>query len=91
VTVYAIVLTRRAKRALDADLPESVAAACYEFIHSELAQNPFRVGKPLKPPFDPAWVARRGEYRVIYTINNKIVTVTVLTIEHRRDAYHRSN
>jgi mRNA interferase RelE/StbE len=35
----------------------------------------------------PAWSARRGEYRVIYLIDDGRVVVEVVTIVHRRDAY----
>ena len=34
-----------------------------------------------------SWAARRGEYRVRYTIVNSTRTVQVLDISHRRDAY----
>jgi mRNA interferase RelE/StbE len=30
---------------------------------------------------------RQGKYRIIYTIYNEIVTVVVLRISHRKDAY----
>ena len=70
-------------------LPESVAAACWEFIRGPLAENPRRVGKPLDPPMDGMWAARRGEYRVIYTIHESRVVVEILRIAHRRDVYRR--
>ena len=38
-------------------------------------------------PFEGHWRARRGEYRVRYTINDVRVEVVVLDIRHRRDAY----
>ncbi|MGW3466887.1 type II toxin-antitoxin system RelE/ParE family toxin [Saccharopolyspora sp. NPDC000995] len=30
---------------------------------------------------------RRGEYRALYSIDDNEVTVTVVTVAHRRDAY----
>ncbi|UUO02879.1 type II toxin-antitoxin system Phd/YefM family antitoxin, partial [Mycolicibacterium novocastrense] len=45
---YRIEMTRAAKRALTEELPESVAVACWEFIRGPLADNPHRVGKPLR-------------------------------------------
>ena len=45
---YAIYFSPRARRALHVDLPEAVAAACAEFIFGPLAENPHRVGKPLR-------------------------------------------
>ena len=42
---------------------------------------------PLRKPFEGQWRARRGEYRVRYTIDDKNDTVTVRDISHRRGAY----
>ena len=84
---YSIRLSRQAKRALTLDLPEAVAAACFEFIYGPLAEDPFRVGKQLNPPFWPKYSARRGEFRVIYTIVEQEVIVEVAVIQHRRDVY----
>ncbi len=85
--VFTIRLSRQAKRALTTDLPEAVAAACFEFIFGPLAANPHRVGKQLQPPLWPKYSARRGEYRVIYTIHDQTVIVDVVAIQHRRDVY----
>lgn len=72
-----------------ARLPESVAAAVIEFVYGELAADPRRVGKPLRAPLDGAFSARRGEYRVVYEIDDGRVVITLLTIDHRRDVYRR--
>ncbi len=84
---YKITWSRAAKRALEKDLPESVAAACIEFIRGPLAENPQRVGKALRAPFEGLHSARRGEFRVIYRIEEERVTVYVAQVRHRRDAY----
>ena len=86
---YEVVFTRSARRALEITLPESVAAAAFEFIVGQLASNPRRVGKPLREPLAPLYSARRGEYRVLYRIEDQRLVIEVVTIEHRRDAYHR--
>jgi len=77
-----------AKRALTHDLPESVSIACFEFIAGPLSENPHRVGKQLGPPFWPQYSARRGEFRIVYTIVDDILVVTVVSIKRRRDVYH---
>ncbi len=84
---YAIYLSPRARRALDIDLPEAVAAACVEFIFGPLAENPHRVGKSLRDELAGSYAARRGEFRVIYTIHEDRVAVRVISVRHRRDAY----
>ncbi|MDJ1113442.1 type II toxin-antitoxin system RelE/ParE family toxin [Microbacterium sp. LX3-4] len=86
---YGVVFTRSARRALEVSLPESVAAAAFEFIVGPLAQNPRRVGKPLREPLAPLYSARRGEYRVLYRIEDDRLVIEVVTIEHRRDVYRR--
>jgi mRNA interferase RelE/StbE len=86
---FEIIFTRSARRALENTLPESVAAAAFEFIVGPLADNPKRVGKPLKAPLGPLYSARRGEYRILYDINDEQVIIRIVTIEHRRDVYHR--
>ncbi|MCV7196204.1 type II toxin-antitoxin system RelE family toxin [Mycobacterium angelicum] len=84
---YRIELTRAARRALTASLPTSVAVACWEFIRGPLADNPRRVGKPLRGELDGRYSARRGEFRVIYQIFDQRVVVRVIHIAHRRDLY----
>lgn len=68
-------------------LPESVAAAIAEFATGPLLENPFRVGKPLMREPAGYHVARRGDYRVIYRIDETAVTVRVVRIDHRADVY----
>ena len=84
---YRVRVTRSAARQLAESLPETVAAACVEFLYGPLAQQPQRVGAPLRKPFEGHWRARRGEYRVRYTINDERSEVIVIDISHRRDAY----
>ena len=84
---YAVTFSHQARRALTHDLPEPVAAACFEFIAGPLADDPHRVGKPLRAPLDGLWSARRGEFRVLFEIHEHRVLVHVVTIRHRRDAY----
>lgn len=86
---YEVVFTRTARRALEQDLPEKVAAAAFEFIMGALRENPRRRGKPLREPLAPLYSARRGEYRVIYRILDERLVVDVVSTAHRRDAYHR--
>lgn len=84
---YRVRVARTAARQLAEALPESVAAACIEFLYGPLADDPHRVGAPLRKPFEGHWRERRGEYRVRYTIDDAREEVSVLDISHRRDAY----
>ncbi len=71
---YAIAWTAPGRRAL-ARLPEKVATAVVEFLYGSLAVSPHRVGKPLKLGLDGLYSARRGDYRVIYRINDHCAVV----------------
>jgi mRNA interferase RelE/StbE len=88
-TPYEVVFTRTARRALERDLPEKIAAAAFEFIMGALRENPHRLGKPLREPLTPLYSARRGEYRILYRIIDERLVIEVVSITHRRDAYHR--
>lgn len=80
---------RPARRALIEELPEVVAVAAFEFCIRALAANPRRVGSRLNAPLDDYFSARRGTYRVVYTINEEISVVFVEWVGHRSDAYRR--
>jgi len=84
---YRVTLSASARRALTDDLPEAVALACFEFIRGPLAENPHRVGKALSGRLQGRHSARRGEFRIIYRIDDDRILVEVITIVHRRDAY----
>ncbi len=83
---YRVVLRPAAVRALQR-MPEKISVACWEFIHGPLAENPHRVGKPLLEPLAPQYSARRGEYRVLYLIEDEQVTIIITSVTHRADAY----
>ncbi|MDQ1295537.1 MAG: mRNA interferase RelE/StbE [Actinomycetota bacterium] len=80
---YALRLSRSARRSLELDLPESVAAAVWEFINGDLLVNPYRVGRALRFDLEGYHSARRGMYRVIYRILDDEVVVEVVKISHR--------
>lgn len=84
---HTVTWSRAAQRALARDLPESVAVACLEFVLGLLADNPHRVGKALRAPFEGLHSARRGDFRVIYRIEDARIHIHVVSIQHRRDAY----
>jgi mRNA interferase RelE/StbE len=45
-----------------------------------VAANPHRLGKPLEVPFEDVLSTRRGEYRALYTVNDRTRVVTVLAV-----------
>ena len=85
-SVFAIAWTTASRRA-PTRLPEKVATAVVEFLYGSLAASPHRVGKPLKLSLEGLYSARRGDYRVIYRVDDEQRLVTVIAIEHRSDIY----
>jgi mRNA interferase RelE/StbE len=81
---YRVVIAPSAARQLHEKLPEAVAWACFEFIRGPLAAEPRRVGAPLRKPFEGQWRARRGSYRIRYTIDETAEVVHVLDVDAER-------
>ena len=87
--MYKILLTRAAEKdyrylfKTNRPIANRINAA----LHA-LANDPTQ-GKPLKLTLKGKWSYRVGVYRVIYSIEHKILTVYVLDIGHRRDVYGR--
>src|SRR5260370_41857518 len=69
-------------------LPMKIAAAALEAIHS-IAANPRRMGKPLHLELKGQWSARRGPYRIIYSIDDSTDAITVMANAHRGDRARR--
>jgi len=86
---YEVRLSRAASRALAERLPLGVASAIWEFLTGPLADNPRRLGKPLSGNLAGYHSARRGSYRVVYSITDNPEVITVVRIDHRRSVYHR--
>jgi mRNA-degrading endonuclease RelE of RelBE toxin-antitoxin system len=83
---FTVAWTAPAQRALRR-LPEKAEAAAVEFIYGSLASNPHRLGKRLRYELAGLHSARRGEYRVMYRINEDQQIIEIAAIEHRSDAY----
>jgi mRNA-degrading endonuclease RelE of RelBE toxin-antitoxin system len=87
VKQYEIDVKARALKVLSEKLPPKIIDAVTNFIYGPLAENPKRVGKRLNAPFVGQWTAKRGDYRVIYAIDEERGVVTVLDIAHRAHVY----
>ena len=70
-------------------LSEKTATAVVEFAYEGVAQNPRRVGHSLRFELESKHSARRGEYRVVYEIDDGDHVVTILAIDHRSKVYRR--
>ena len=77
-----------ARRALQR-LPEKVAGVMVEFVYGPLAGNPNRVGRPLRFELEGRRSAHRGDYRVVYRVDEQARRVYVEAVQHRADLYRR--
>jgi len=57
-------------------------------IQTTLATNPYS-DKKLVGDLSKYYRLRVGDYRVIYSIDEDIVTVEVVKVSHRKDAYNK--
>ncbi|GAA2173886.1 type II toxin-antitoxin system mRNA interferase RelE [Arthrobacter parietis] len=71
-------------------LPEKAATAIVEFVTGVLADNPHRLSKPLTNELLGMRTARRGDYRVLFTLDVKEHILYVHRIEHRRSSVYKA-
>ena len=86
--MYRLRITPEGARSLNR-LPEKVRPAVAATISGPLAENPQRLGKPLVGRLEGLRVARRGDYRIIYEIDDNKQLVVVHRVQHRRDVYRQ--
>jgi mRNA interferase RelE/StbE len=88
---YSVRLAAGVLRALQAGPPQGVpfnaAWAIFEFIDGPLRQDPWRVSKPLHDELEGFRGARRGEYRVVFRIDEEERVIRVVRVDHRFDIY----
>ena len=82
---WRVVIASPAARDIDR-LPMKVAAAAIEAIQT-IASDPRRPGKRLRLELSGQWTARRGPYRLIYTIDDETSTIRITAVAHRADVY----
>jgi mRNA-degrading endonuclease RelE of RelBE toxin-antitoxin system len=70
-------------------IPDKVAVAVIEFVYGPLADNPSRVGRELRWGLEGLHAARRGDYRIVYRIDEERHVLIVEAIAHRADVYRR--
>jgi mRNA interferase RelE/StbE len=86
--LYDIDITPEGLRPLDR-LPATVRDAAVSLMLGDLAEHPRRVGKPLVGQLAGLYSARRGDYRIIYEIDDDAQVVLVHRVPHRGRVYRR--
>ena len=82
--MYIVEVKKKAKKEIQA-LPKKDQKRIIA-VFDVLRENPF-IGKKLEGKYEGAWSIRVWPYRILYTIHQKIVTVNVLRVGHRKDMY----
>jgi mRNA interferase RelE/StbE len=55
---------------------------------NSLAENPFPNGSlKLEATKEKLFRIRKGNYRIIYSVEHDIITITILKVAHRKDVY----
>lgn len=62
-------------------------AAIVEFVTGVLTDNPYQLSKPVTNELLGLRTARRGDYRVLFTLDVEEHILYVNRIEHRSDIY----
>ncbi|WXU00325.1 MAG: hypothetical protein Ctma_1038 [Catillopecten margaritatus gill symbiont] len=57
-----------------------------KIIQTKLLENPY-MGKKLVGNLSPYYRYRIGDYRVLYSINDEEITISVIKIKHRKNVY----
>lgn len=83
---YKVRITPEGLRNLDT-LPEKVRDAALTALRGPIRENPRRLAKPLVGELADLFSVRRGDYTVIYSIDDAADIVIVHRIQHRRSAY----
>lgn len=60
-----------------------------DFLDDKVASldNPRSLGRALSGPLGGLWRYRVGDYRIICDIKDNMLTILVITIDHRKDVY----
>jgi mRNA interferase RelE/StbE len=88
---WKIELSQEADRQLD-KLDPQVARRILKFLHERVARlyNPRSIGEALRgAKLGEFWKYRVGDYRLICSIEDKLMLILVLRIGHRREVYER--
>ena len=82
---YKIEVSKSAKKDLKS-LPRKDLLKIAIFIE-ELANDPLPAGCKKLKGIDNLYRVRQGNYRILYTIESKIITIVILKVAHRSKVY----
>jgi mRNA interferase RelE/StbE len=80
---YAEIVVRADIPRLDHSAKQRIKKA----IETKLTSDPLRFGKPLRHSLHHLRSLRVGDYRVLYHLNHEAISLSIVSIGHRRDIY----
>jgi mRNA interferase RelE/StbE len=83
---FAVDWRSAARRSMNS-LPYKVVDAVLEFIYADLVENPHQRGHALRDELEGLHTGRRGDFRVIYRIDDDANVVTIEFVLARSDNY----
>ena len=86
MAVYRLVVKTSAAKELDAVEPKGLRQRLVAAI-ADLAENPRTAGCEKLAGAEDAYRIRQGDYRAVYTIDDRARVVRVVTVGHRREVY----
>lgn len=86
MAVYRLAIKASAAKELEQVEPKKLRQRFVAAIE-RLANEPRPAGCEKLAGTDSAYRIRQGDYRAVYTINDKELVVTIMKIGHRRDVY----
>lgn len=82
--IYRLLIKEPAKRQIDR-LDPAVRSRIHGAL-KRIATMP-TIGKPLRKPLDGLWSYRSGDWRIVYEVHSRAITVIVVAVGHRREIY----
>lgn len=83
---WKIEITREAEKEL-ARIDSQETKRIISYLRNRAAINPGQWGKALQGDLSALWRYRIGDYRVLCEIRDEEVTVLVIRVAHRKEAY----
>lgn len=83
---YEVSFSPTARRDLQS-APPRVLPAIIEFVDGDLSASPQRVSTALERDMAGLHSARRGPYRILYSIDEEHHSISILRDDHRSDVY----
>lgn len=85
--VWTISFDKKAKKEF-ASLSKSVQKQIDKFLLKLMkSANPRQFGEPLKGNMQSFWRYRVGDYRLICSVEDKVLTVIIFRVKHRKEVY----